>query len=126
MGIRTISGKYAVNGTGIYDPSSCSVSNDNIVSSDTGRTESGYMYITWVRPTVRTVKLTYDFITGDEIAALHSRMQGREFNFTYPDAGGTRTIRAYAGKDSYTQANLGVYVSSGGLYKEYSIDIIEM
>lgn len=115
-----------MNGTGIYDPSSSVIENDNIVSSDTGRTESGYMYITWVRPTVRKVKLTYDFITGSEVADLHNRMQGREFSFTYPDGGGYRTIRAYAGKDSYTQSNLGLYAESGGLYSNYSIDIIEM
>lgn len=126
MGIRKITGRYAVNGTGIYDPSSAVIENDNIVSSDTGRTESGYMYITWVRPTVRKIKLTYDFITGNEVAYLHSLMQGKEFRFTYLNAGGSTTINAYAGKDSYAQANLNAYASSGGLYKDYSIDIIEM
>lgn len=115
-----------MNGTGIYDPSSVVIENDNIVSSDTGRTEGGYMYITWVRPTVRKVKLTYDYLTGSEVARLHNLMQGKEFRFTYPNGGGSTTINAYAGKDSYTQSNLSMYASSGGLYKDFSIDIIEM
>ena len=125
MGIRKVSGRYTVNGTGIYDPTSAAVENDNIVSSDTGRTESGYMHITWIRPTVRKVKLSYDFITGAEVARLHGLMQGREFNFTYYD-NGSKTMRAYAGKDSYSMVNLSRYASEGGLYRDYSIDIIEM
>lgn len=102
------------------------VTNDNIVSSDTGRTENGSMYITWVRPTVRTVKLTYEWITGAEVAFLHRLMQGKEFRFTYPDGGGSTTINAYAGKDSYTLCDSGMRASEGGLYKNYTIDIIEM
>lgn len=119
------SNRWAVNGTPIYNPSSVAIANDNIVSSDTGRTESGYMYITWVRTTVRTVKLTYEWITGTEVAFLHSLMQGREFSFTYYD-NGVKTMSAYAGKDSYTLCDPSLYANEGGLYKNYSIDIIEM
>lgn len=126
MAINQLSSRYAVNGASIYTPSSVVVTNDNIVSSDTGRTESGSMYITWIRPTVRTVKLTYEWITGSEIARMHGLMQGKEFLFTYPDCGGSRTIQAYAGKDSYTTSDLGMRASEGGLYKNYTIDIIEM
>ena len=119
------SGRWAVDGTPIFIPSSPVITNDNIVSSDTGRTESGYMHITWVRPTVRNVKLTYEWITGAEVAFLHNLMQGKEFTFTYYD-NGTKTMRAYAGKDSYTLCDPSLYASEGGLYKNYSIDIIEM
>lgn len=125
MGIRKNTGKYAVNGTSIYDPSTVVIENDNIVSSDTGRTESGYMYITWIRPTVRKIKLTYDFITAEEVSVLHNLMQGKEFTFSYED-NGAKTMRAYAGKDSYSQKNLNLYWEFGGLYSDYSIDIIEM
>ena len=83
------------------------------------------MFITWVRPTVRKVKLSYDYITGAEVARLHGMMQGKEFSFTYPDYG-SQTIRGYAGKDSYSMADLSQYPDEGGLYKDYSIDIIEM
>lgn len=125
MGILKTTGNFAVNGVAICDPSSAVIENDNITSSDTGRTESGYMYIAWIRPTVRKIKLTYDFITGEEVENLHNLMQGKEFLFTYYD-NGMKTMRAYAGKDSYSQTNLNLYKEYGGLYSEYSIDIIEM
>lgn len=126
MEINKITGKWAVNGSSVYDPTSAVVTNDNIVSADTGRTENGTMYITWVRPTVRTVKLTYEWITGAEVSSLHSLMQGKEFRFTFPDGSGSTTIQAYAGKDSYTIHNPSLYADAGGLYKNYTIDIIEM
>ena len=125
MGIRKITGRFAVNETNIYDPSTVAIENDNIVSSDTGRTESGYMYITWIRPTVRKIKITYDWITGEEVENLHNLMQGKEFLFKYYD-NGEKTMRAYAGKDSYSQSNLSLYAEAGGTYSDYSIDIIEM
>lgn len=118
-------GYWAVDGNPIYVPDSVSIENDNIVSSDSGRTESGRMYINWVRPTVTKVKLTFNDITGMEVARLHNLMQGREFEFTYYD-NGIKTMSAYAGKDSYTQSNLALYANEGGLYQNYTIDVIEM
>lgn len=127
MGIckKCTNGYWAVDGTPIFVPSTVVIENDNIVSSDSGRVESGLMYISWVRPTVRKVKLTFDRITGLEVATMHNLMQGKEFSFTYYD-NGIQTMSAYAGKDSYTQSDLSAYASEGGLYKDYSIDIIEM
>ena len=125
MGMNHTSNKWKVDGTAIYVPSSVTIENDNIVSSDSGRTESGIMYINWIRPTVRKVKLTYDHITGAEVAFLHSLMQGREFVFVYED-NGPKSMNAYAGKDSYSQRNLSNYASAGGEYTDYSIDIIEI
>lgn len=122
-----INGYWKVGSTPIYVPSKggVGIENDNIVSPDSGRTESGKMYIEWVRPTVRTVKLSYKKITGAEVAFLHNLMQGKVFTFTYYD-NGIKTMEAYAGKDSYTQKNLSNYASEGGEYENYSIDVIEI
>lgn len=127
MGICKIctNGYWAVDGTPIYVPTSVTIENDNIVSSDSGRVESGRMYISWVRPTVRKIKLTFEKITGFEVAYMHNLMQGKEFSFTYYD-NGIKTMDAYAGKDSYTLTNLSVYPGEGGLYTDYTIDVIEM
>ena len=127
MGLCKIckNGFWAVEGTPIYVPSSVTIENDNIVSPDSGRVESGKMHITWVRREVRKVNLVFDRITGAEVAFMHSLMQGKEFTFTYYD-NGIKTMEAYAGKDSYTQKNLGNYPSEGGEYKEYKINVIEM
>lgn len=128
MGIckKCTNGFWAVDGTPIYVPSSVTVENDNIVSPDSGRTESGRMYINWVRPTVRKIKLTYKKISGLEVAEMHNLMQGKEFDFTYFD-NGIQTMSAYAGRDSYTQRDLStVYAGVGGLYEDFTIDVIEM
>lgn len=127
MGIckKCTNGYWAVDGTPIYVPSSITVENDNIVSSDSGRVESGLMYINWVRNTVRKIKLTYEKITGAEVAFMHNLMQGKEFTFTYYD-NGIQTMSGYCGKDSYTQHNLGSYTSEGGEYRDFSINIEEM
>lgn len=122
---KCTNGYWAVDGKPICVPSSVTIENDNIVSSDSGRTESGLMYINWVRPTVRKVKLTYSEITGMEVAEMHNLMQGKEFEFTYYD-NGIQKMSAYAGKDSYTQSDLSLYASEGGLYKDFTIDVIEM
>ena len=122
---KCTNGYWAVDGTPIYVPSTVVIENDNIVSSDSGRTESGLMYINWVRPTVRKIKLTYSDITGMEVAQMHNLMQGKEFRFTYYD-NGVQTISAYAGKDSYTQSDLSRYSGEGGYYKDFTIDVIEM
>ena len=127
MGIckKCTNGYWAVDGEPIYVPTSVIIENDNIVSPDSGRVESGLMYISWVRPTVRKIKLTFEKITALEVAFMHNLMQGKEFNFTYYD-NGIQTMSAYAGKDSYTQKNLGNHVDSGGEYENYTIDVIEM
>ena len=122
---KCTNGYWAVDGTPIYVPSTVVIENDKIVSSDSGRTESGLMYINWVRPTVRKIKLTYSDITGMEVAQMHNLMQGKEFRFTYYD-NGVQTISAYAGKDSYTQSDLSRYSGEGGYYKDFTIDVIEM
>lgn len=128
MGICKLcdNGYWDVDGKAIYVPTSVVIENDNIVSSDSGRVESGKMYINWVRRTVRKVKLIYEKITGLEVAYMHNLMQGREFTFHYFDAGAVQEMAAYAGKDSYTQSNLSVYPDEGGLYRDFTIDIIEM
>lgn len=127
MGLRKkcTNGYWAVDKKPIYVPDSVRIDNDNIVSEETGRTESGRMHISWVRPTVRTVKLTYERITGAEVAFLHNLMQGKEFSFTYYD-NGIKTMEAYAGRDGYAQQNLSNYASEGGMYRDYTIDVIEI
>ena len=114
-----------MNGMHIYIPSSVSYGNDNIVGPKSGRSESGKMRIFWVRPTVRTIKLTYDKLTGAEKDLLHTLMQGKEFTLTYFD-NGIKTVPVYGGKDEYTLVNIMNYKDEGGEYKDYSINLIEM
>lgn len=126
MAIGKISdGSWAVNGTPIYVPSDVEIEHDNQVSSDSGRTETGEMHITWIREDIRKVNLTYSYLTGREVNAMVSMMQGKTFSFTYPD-GESVTITAYTGKCSYGQYNASLYASEGGLYSDFKINVIEM
>ena len=115
-------GKWAVDGNAIYVPTSISISNESLLSSDSKRAESGKQYLTWIQPTIPKIKLTYALITGEEVSILNKAMQGKEFDFTYEDYG-IKTIRAFARKDSYAQHRLDVEADSGGLYKNYTIEI---
>lgn len=127
MGIGKLAenGEWAVNGTPIYIPSSVEIDHDNMVSSDSGRMESGEMHITWIRSDIAKVNTTYKYLTGNEVNWLLSMMQGKEFTYTFPD-NGLKSIRAYTGKCSYSQYTLSKYTEEGGLYKDFKINVIEM
>lgn len=125
VGKLATNGWWAVNGTPIYIPSDVEIDHDNMVSSDSGRVESGDMHITWIRGDIRKVNLTFKYLTGNEVAFMTNLMQGREFQFTYYD-NGYQTITAYAGKCSYKQHNLTLFPNEGGLYTDFKINVIEM
>lgn len=127
MGVGKLAenGRWAVNGTPIYEPSESDVEHENMVSSDSGRVESGEMHITWIRGDIRKVNLTYKYLTGNEVNYLRDLMQGKEFTFTYYD-NGLKTISAYTGKCSYKQKNLALYADEGGLCSDIKINVIEM
>lgn len=116
---------WAVDGTPIYIPSNVQIDHDNQVSSDSGRTETGEMHIAWIRGDIRKVSLTYNHLTGNEVAYMVNLMQGKIFQFTYPDNGST-TITAYTGKCSYTNHTLALYKDEGGIYSDFQINVVEM
>lgn len=127
MGFCTLDtlGHWMVNGTHIYVPTSVDFDNENIVGPTSGRAESGRMHIAWVRPTVRTIKLSYSHLTGNEKELLHNLMQGKEFTLTYWDCG-IKTMSAYGGKDSYKLVNINSHPNENGEYESYSIPIVEI
>lgn len=128
MGVGKIdtNGHWAVDGTSIYIPSDCEIDHENVVSSDSGRTESGDMHITWVRRDVRKVNLTYNYLTASEVNAMVNLMQGKEISFTYYDNGVKTISHAYVGKCTYKQKTLALYSEEGGLYSDFKINVIEM
>ena len=125
IGKLATNGRWAVNGTPIYTPSDVEIDHDNMVSSDSGRLESGDMHITWIRGDIRKVNLTYRYLSGDEVNYMLNLMQGKEFTFTYYDDG-VHTITAYVGKCSYRQKTLALYEDEGGIYADFKINVIEM
>lgn len=119
--------RWMVDNTEIYIPApNIKIEHTNVASADSGRTEDGIMHIDWVRRDVVKVNLVYNAITGSELAYMMNLMQGKEFTFTYYDMGATKTISAYCGESSYSKYSDAHYTSEGGLYTDFSINVIEM
>ena len=127
MGIGVKTSHWKVDDHELYAPSKATPKNahDNIVTSDSGRTEDGYMHIHWVRGDVRQLTLTWNKLTGNEMKYLRDLLQGKEFVLTFFDAGVT-TMNAYCGKFSETLDSEYMYASEGGLYRDIQATITEM
>ena len=119
-------GFWMVNNSHIYIPSTpCKVEHSNIVGSNSGRDETGYMHIDWVRRDVRKVFLHYNAITETELAYLMGLMQGKEFTFKFKDQGSVQTINAYVGESNYQFYSYSAAYNDG-VYIDFSINVIEL
>lgn len=119
-------GFWMVNNSHIYIPSTpCKVEHSNIVGSNSGRDETGYMHIDWVRRDVRKVFLHYNAITETELAYLMGLMQGKEFTFKFKDQGSVQTINAYVGESNYQFYSYSAAYNEG-VYIDFSINVIEL
>lgn len=117
-------GYWKVGNTPIYIPSTpCKIEHSNVTGSDTGRDESGYMHIDWLRRDVRKIFLVYNAITGAEVDFLLNLMQGKEFTFTFLEGDTVETIDAYVGECSYEAYT---YWSGEKVYTKFSMNVIEM
>lgn len=119
-------GYWMVDSTHIYIPApNVKIEHTNVASADSGRTEDGVMHINWVRTDVRKVNMVYSALTGDEKDFLLNLMQGKEFTFTYWD-NGAKSFSGYVGECNYEAYAPGLYASEGGLYRNFSINVIEL
>ena len=127
MGIGKVDGRWKVNGTDIPQPQEVHIEHTNVASDDSGRNEKGVMKITWLRTDVRKVSMKWKALTGNEVKTIRNLMQGKEYSFTYWDAG-TQTMNAYTGDNDYNiySYNPKIFGSQGGLYTDFSIDAVEM
>lgn len=115
--------RWKVGDTPIYEPSyGIKVEHENIAGSSSGRTEDGVMHIDWVRRDMRKINLSWSAMTEDELNFIIDLMQGKEYQFTFPDRGQVYTMDAYSSNCSYT-----LYTYSGGeaIYTDISINVIE-
>lgn len=112
--------------TGIYVPApNLKFEHTNVASSDSGRTEDGVMHINWVRTDVRKVNLLYSAISGDEKDFMVNLMQGKEFRFRYWD-NGVKEFDGYCGESNYELYSSVHRASEGGIYTNFSINVIEL
>lgn len=125
--IGKIDGRWKVGGVNIPQPQEVNIEHTNVASDDSGRAENGVMKITWLRTDVRKVKMKWHSLTGNEVAFIRGLMQGKEYEFTYYDAG-VQTMNAYTGDNDYNiySYNPNIYGDEGGLYTDFSIDAVEI
>jgi hypothetical protein len=111
--------------TPIYVPApNIKIEHTNVASADSGRTEDGVMHITWVRRDVKKVNLVYNAISGNEKETMEALMQGKEFYFRYWDAG-VKEFYGYCGESNYQVYSSVHYANEGGIYTNFSINVIE-
>lgn len=118
-------GYWMVNSNHIYIPSTpCEIEHSNVVGPASGRDQSGVMRIDWLRRDVRKVLLKYKAITDSELEYMMSKMQGKEFSFTFLDRGVTQTFNGYVGESKYEFYSYSSAYDEG-VYINFEIHVIE-
>lgn len=101
------------------------VEHTNVVSEDSGRNDSGFTEIGWIRRDVTKVYISYSYMTESELNYMFDLLQGKEFYFTFPDRGSQKKFHGYCGECSY-EMYISDYLNSGeALYQNVSFNIIE-
>lgn len=103
-------------------PTSMSVNDEIIWSSDTGRTLSGIM-VGDVVAEKKNLSIKWEFLTESEVATIKSILRPGFFSISFHDDGADLTIEAYRGtlsKDILPDVGDGVR-----RYKTVNLDIIQ-
>ena len=103
-------------------PTSLSVADEIIWTSDTGRTLSGYM-IGDVVAEKKNPSIKWEFLKEDEVKLIKSRLIAGFFPITFRDDGVDLTIEAYRG--TMSKEHLGNIGDGFYWYRSVSVDIIQ-
>lgn len=103
-------------------PTSLSVSDEIIWTSDTGRTLSGYM-VGDVVAEKKNLSIKWEYLTDTEVELIKSRLIAGFFPFTFHDSGLDLTIEAYRG--TMSKEHLGSIGDGNYYYKTVSVDVIQ-
>lgn len=127
MGIGKKDGRWSVGGVTIPQPQEVTIEHTNVTTEDSGRNEKGIMEITWLRTDIRKVSMKWKALTGNEVAEIRGLMQGKEYDFSYWDAG-QQTMHAYTGENDYSiySYHPDIFGNEGGLYTDFSINAVEL
>lgn len=102
------------------------VEHENVVGSESERTEDGLAHIDWVRRDVRKVYLKWSAMSESEVDLIVELLQGNEFVFTFKDRGKVYTMNGYVGKCSYTLLTDNYMGLGVGLYTDVSANVVEI
>ena len=103
-------------------PTSLSISDEIIWTSDTGRTLSGTM-VGDVVAEKKSLSIGWEFLTEDDVKLIKGRLIAGFFPFTFRDDGLDITISAYRG----TMAKEAIgYIGDGNYwYRSVTVDVIQ-
>ena len=103
-------------------PTTLSVSDEIIWSSDTGRTLSGRMVGNIVAEK-KNLGIKWEFITDEDVELIKSRLIAGFFPFTFHDSGIDFTIESYRG--TLTKDQIGDIGDGYFWYRSVTVDIIQ-
>ena len=109
----------------IFDPSAeLPFEHTNLVGSDTGWTEGGANYISWVQRDIVKVNLRYTRMTATELAYMKNLLQGHEYTFRYYDVYEVCTANCYTGDMQYNKISE-AWSNFEELYGDCEMHVIE-
>lgn len=115
---------FKINGNPVLVPDDVSVNYEDLISSDSGRDESGVMHRIALRKNMATWKLSYSYLSEEEKQYMESLFpDSATFEFGYPsrtDAAVTELAECYRNKYGVTWKN-----AKTGLWSGYSITIVQ-
>lgn len=103
-------------------PTSLSVNDELIWTSDTGRTLSGYM-VGDVVAEKKTVSVKWEYLTETEVQTIKNTLIPGFFPFSFRDDGIEITIQSYRG--TISKEHLGKLGDGIYYYKSVSVDIVQ-
>lgn len=77
---------YKLNGSPLPQPSAQSFDSEDIQTSDTGRTQTGYMIIKIVAYGKRSITIKYDLISQEQLSGILRMLHSPYYDFSYMDA----------------------------------------
>lgn len=120
---RKLTSEFKIDGTPMLTPDAgVEIEHADLLSSDSGRDESGYLHNFVLRKDLRVWKFTYAFLTSEEYAYVRSLIRGKvNFTFTFKnEQGTTETIAAHCERSSAAW-----WSARRGLYRDMQFEIVE-
>ena len=120
---RKTTSKFQINGVPMMTPDvGVEIGVTDLISSDSGRDESGFTHNIVLRSEVHTWTFRYAWLTAEEYAYVRQLLRGNhEFDFTFPnEKGETKTVKAYC-----IEKRAAYWSSKSALYKDMQFEIVE-
>lgn len=125
MAFARLSKTWKIDGEAIYEPSyDTKIEYSSLSAEGSGRNALGTMMNKFVRSRITKVSIKYGALTSEQVGEMLSRVQGKEFDLTYPDPiSGVTTIRCYCAESSTSLYSSVLY---NGLHRDVTFNCVEI